>query len=322
MPTALSRRTVVLGLVSALANVAAHAADASSPIRLIVPTPPGSASDAMARAISGPWATQSARAVVVENVAGAGSLIGTGQLARAPKDGLTLGVITSNHTIIPWVFKNVSFDATADFTPIAMLGSIPMMLVASNNIAANTPAELVQLAKSRSTPLAEGLVTGSVYQIASEVFKEQAGIATNRIFYKGSAQITNDLLAGILDVAFVSAQGAAPHIAAGKLKGLAVSTPVRTEIASRIPTLVETGFPKYNVDAWIAIAGPAGLPAESVAARRKEFELALADPQMKKALQLQGIQVRKMSQADLLHFLKDELERNRQVIHRIGIKID
>lgn len=114
----------------------------------------------MARAISGPWAMQSARAVGVENVAGAGSLIGTGQLARAPKDGLTLGVITSNHTIIPWVFKNVTFDATADFTPIAM-----------------------------------------------------------------------------------------PHIAAGKLKGLALNTPVRTEIAPQIPTLVETGFPKYNVDA-------------------------------------------------------------------------
>jgi len=322
MATAPSRRTFVVILASALASLSAHAAEASGPIRLIIPTPPGSASDALARAISGPWGKQSGRSVVVENVAGAGSLIGTAQLARAPKDGLTIGVITSNHTIIPWLFKNLAFDAVADFTPIAMLGSVPMMLVASSHVPATTLAELVQLAKSRSASLAEGLVTGSVYQIASEVFKEQAGINTNRIFYKGSAQITNDLLAAILDVGFVSAQGAAPHIAAGKLKGLAVTSPARTEIVPQIPTLVEAGFPRFNVDAWLAIAGPAGMPAEGVAARRKEVELALADPDMKKALQLQGIQVRKMAQTDMLPFLREELERNRQVVQRIGIKID
>jgi tripartite-type tricarboxylate transporter receptor subunit TctC len=324
MPSVSHRRRFLVGLTSLLAGAAGNgfAADASAPLKLIVPTPPGSAADALARALSVSLGRQSGRGVVVENIAGAGSLVGTQQLARAPKDGLVLGVVSSNHTIIPGIFKNAPFDAIADFEPITMIGSLPMMLVASRNVEASTAAELVKLAKSRSTTLAEGLVTGSVYQIASEVFKEQAGIATNRIFYKGSAQITNDLLAGILDIAFVSAQGAAPHIAAGKLKAIAVNTPTRTEIAPQVPTLAESGFPKFDVDAWLAIVSPAGIPADSAAARRREIEAALAQPEMKKALQMQGIQLRRMTPAQMVDFMKAEVVRNEQVIQRVGVKVD
>lgn len=323
MSTALTRRKLVLWLSSACAYLqVAGAAAETRPLRFIVPTPPGSAGDALARALSISWTKSNGQAVVVDDVPGAGSLIGTAQLARAPKDGLTLGVMSSNHTIIPWVFKNLTFDPMADFTPIGMVGSLPMMLVVNNKIAANSPADLSRFANSSATPLSEGLVTGSVYQIASEVFKEQAGFSTNRIFYKGSAQITNDLLAGILDVAFVSAQGAAPFVAAGKLRGLAVTTAMRTEISPQIPTLHETGFPKFNVDAWLAVLAPGGLSPEVTATRRRELEAALSEPDMMKALQAQGIQGRRMTPDELLRFLHEELARNRQVIQRIGIKIE
>jgi tripartite-type tricarboxylate transporter receptor subunit TctC len=164
------------------------------------------------------------------------------------------------------------------------------MLVANNTVAANTPAELIQLATSAKLPLAEGVVSGTSYQMASEVFKEQAGFATNRIPYKGSAQVINDLLGGTLDSAVVAAQAAAPHVAAGKLKGLAVTTATRADMAPKVPTLAESGFPEYKVDVWIAIFGPAGVAAVEVAARRKEIELALAEPDVKQALQNQGVQ--------------------------------
>ncbi|ANN68276.1 hypothetical protein BAU08_20500 [Bordetella bronchialis] len=305
-----------------LACGSAPAADTTAPIRLIVPTPPGSASDALARAMSAPWGKASGRAIVVENVAGAGTTIGTRQIARAPKDGLTLGVISSNHTLNPWLYKNLPYDPIADFTPIAMIGSVPAMLVANNSLAANTPAELVQLSKSLPKPLAEGVVTGTAYHMASEVFKEQAGLTTNPIPYKGSTQVINDLIGGNLDIAIVAAQAVAPLVAAGKLKGLAVTSAARSDMAPQLPTLRESGLPKYDVDVWLAIAGPGGLSSDQVAARRKEIETALADPDMKNAMQKQGVQPVQMEQARIAPFMQQELERNRAVIQRVGISVD
>jgi len=320
--TSLARRALVFGLMTALAHISVHAADSNHPIRLIVPTPPGSAADALARAVSTPWAKSSGRPIVVENIVGAGTSIGTAKLTRSPNDGLTLAIISSNHTINPWVYKGLPFDAIADITPIAMIGSVPAMLVANNKVAANTPKELEQLAKSAETPLAEGLVSGSAYQMASEVFKEQAGITTNRIPYKGSAQILNDLLGGTLDIAIINAQLAAPQVAAGKLKGLAVTTSVRAGMAPQIPTLRESGYPNYEVEVWLALAGPAGLSAINIAARRAEFETALSAPEMKQAMESQGILPIAKRPDEILPFLKAELERNRAVIERVGMTAD
>ncbi|OZI26306.1 hypothetical protein CAL26_02940 [Bordetella genomosp. 9] len=313
---------IIAGLMMLLAHGSALAADTSAPIRLIVPTPPGSASDALARAMSAPWGKASGHAIVVENVAGAGTTIGTRQLARASRDGLTLGVISSNHTINPWLYKNLPYDPISDFTPIAMIGSVPAMLVANNNLAASTPAELIQLSRSAPKPLAEGVVTGTAYHMASEVFKEQAGVTTNPIPYKGSTQVINDLIGGNLDIAFVAAQAVAPLVAAGKLKALAVTSPIRSDMAPQVPTLRESGLPKYDVDVWLAIAGPGGLAADQVAARRKEIEAALADPDMKNAMQKQGVQPIRMEQAQIAPFMKQELERNRAVIQRVGISVE
>ena len=315
-------RSAIAGLTMLLACGSAPAADTTAPIRLIVPTPPGSASDALARAMSAPWGKASGRAIVVENVAGAGTTIGTRQIARAPKDGLTLGVISSNHTLNPWLYKNLPYDPIADFTPIAMIGSVPAMLVANNSLAANTPAELVQLSKSLPKPLAEGVVTGTAYHMASEVFKEQAGLTTNPIPYKGSTQVINDLIGGNLDIAIVAAQAVAARVAAGKLKGLAVTSAARSDMAPQLPTLRESGLPKYDVDVWLAIAGPGGLSSDQVAARRKEIETALADPDMKNAMQKQGVQPVQMEQARIAPFMQQELERNRAVIQRVGISVD
>lgn len=316
------RRSIALGMVVALAAVNAQAADPSSPIRLIVPTPPGSASDALARAMALPWGKASGRAVVVENFAGAGTTIGTRQIARAPKDGLTLGVISSNHTINPWLYKHLPYDPIADFTPIAMIGSVPAMLVANNRVSADTPAELAQLSKSLPKPLAEGVVTGTAYHMASEIFKEQAGMTTNPIPYKGSTQVINDLLGGSIDIAFVAAQAVAPLVAAGKLKGLAVTTPKRSDMAPQVPTLHESGLPKYDAEVWLAIAGPGGLSAADIAARRREVETALGDPEMQRAMRHQGIQPIRMAQPDIQPFVAQELARNQAVIQRVGITVD
>lgn len=318
----LARRAFALGLAAAIVHVNAEATDRSQPIRLIVPTPPGSAADAMARALSAPWGKSSGRPIVVENIVGAGTTIGTTRLVRAAKDGLTLGIVSSNHTINPWLYKALPYDAIADITPIAMIGSLPAMLVANNNLAASTPAELARLSKASKTPLAEGVVSGTAYHLVSEIFKEQAGFTTTPVPYKGSAQVITDVMGGTLDVGIVPAQAAAPLVAAGRLKGLAVTTAARTSVAPQIPTLAESGFPKFKAEIWLAVAGPAGLGAADIAMRRKEIESALAAPEAQQALQHQGIQAIPMRQPEMLPFLKSDLERNRLVVQRVGITLN
>ncbi|ARP95168.1 tripartite tricarboxylate transporter substrate-binding protein [Bordetella genomosp. 13] len=288
MIAAKAGRAFACGLLLSLAALPAWAADTSRPIRLIVPTPPGSASDALARAMSAPWGKASGRAIVVENVVGAGTTIGTRQLARAAADGLTLGLISSNHTMNPWLYKNLPYDALADFTPIAMIGTVPAILVANPRITANTPSELAALSRSATTPLAEGVVSGTIYHLAGEVFKQQAGVVTNPIPYKGSAQVVNDLLGGILDVGLVAVQSGAPQVAAGKLKGLAVTTAQRSAMAPQVPTLRESGLPDFDVETWMAVVGPAGLGEADVAARRKELAQALADGELQRAMRAQA----------------------------------
>jgi tripartite-type tricarboxylate transporter receptor subunit TctC len=319
---AVSRRTFVLGSLAAWAASGASATDNGRPLRLIVPTAPGSATDALARALSAPWARVSARPVVIDNIAGAGTTIGTGQIARAPKDGNTLGIISANHTINPWLYKKLPYDTVADFTPIAMIGHVPAMLVAGAHVPANSIAELVRLARSLKRPLLEGVVGGTVYQMAGELFKNQAGFATTAVPYKSSAQILTELLAGIVDLGIVPALTAAPQVAAGKLKGLGVTTSARTEFAPEVPTLAESGAPGFKLDVWLAVVGPAGLSAAQAAAFRKEIDLALADPAMKAALRQQGVQPMTVAPADMLPFFRKELERNRQIIQRVGITIN
>jgi tripartite-type tricarboxylate transporter receptor subunit TctC len=305
-----------------LPGAAAWAADPQRPVRLIVPTPAGSAADALARALTAPWARISGRPIVVENVAGAGTTIGTAQLARGARDGLTLGVISSNHTINPSLYRKLPYDPLADFTPILMIGNLPAMVVVNNDVPARTPAELARVTQSARVPLAEGIVSGTAYHLVSELFKDQSGVTSNRIFYKGSAQILNDLLGGTLQIGVVPAQSAAPLVAAGKLRAIAVTTSTRTVVAPQVPTLAESGLPRFEMAIWLAIVGPAGLEAGEVAARRREIEAALLEPEMRSALTHQGIEPVRMSLADMPAFLRSDLERNRAIIQRVGITID
>ncbi|WP_342049992.1 MULTISPECIES: Bug family tripartite tricarboxylate transporter substrate binding protein [unclassified Cupriavidus] len=315
-------RACLAGLALALTCAGAHAAEDGRPIRLIVPTPPGSASDALARALATPWGSASGHPIVVENYAGAGTTIGTRQIARAAKDGLTLGVMSSNHTINPWLYKHLPYDPIADFTPIAMIGTVPSMLVANNRVTANSATELVALARSSRQSLVEGVVAGTSYHLASEVFKEQAGITTSPIPYKGSTQIITDLLGGTIDIAFVAAQAVAPLVATGKLKALAMTGAVRSDVAPQVPTLRESGFPRYNVDVWLAIMGPGGLKPEDVAARRKEVLQALAQPEMIATMRRQGVQPLAMEQAAIIPFIKEELKRNKPIVEKLQISVD
>lgn len=319
---AATRRNFVLGSLAAWAASRSRAADNTRPLRLIVPTPPGSATDVLARALSAPWARVAARPVVIENVAGAGTTIGTAQIARSPKDGNTLGMISANHTINPWLYKKLPYDAVADFTPIAMIGHVPAMLVAAAHVPATSVTELVKLANTLKRPLLEGVVSGTVYQMASELFKDQAGFATTAVPYKSSAQIITELLAGIVDLGIVPAVTAAPHVAAGKLKGLAVTTSTRTEFAPKVPTLAESIVPRFKLDVWLAVVGPAGLDAARATTLRREVELALADPGTKAALRQQGVQPMAVAPGDMLTFFRKELARNREIVQRVGISID
>lgn len=322
MTPSTARRALLLFTAAAVARVGALAAAPGHPIQLIVPTPPGSGSDALARAISAPWSRVSGRPVVVENIAGAGGTIGTTKLVRAANDGLTLAILSANHTLNPWLYKSLPYDALTDVTPILMIGNIPAMLVVSPGVPVDDVAALVRLARSGKRQLSEGVVSGTSYNMASELFKQHAGITTIRVPYKGSNEVLRDVLSGMVDFGFVAAQAAAPLVSAGKLKGLAVTTQARTELAPRIPTIAESGYRDYRMDVWLGVFGPARMSAAEVAARRQELERALAEPDVRQAFQVQGVETIRMTQAEIPPFLKKDAERNRDIIRRAGITLD
>lgn len=308
--------------VSATFCLTTFAATPDQPIQMIVPTPPGSGSDALARAISAPWSRISGRPVVIENVAGAGGTIGTTKLVRSPNDGLTLAMLSANHTLNPWLYKKLPYDALADVTPILMIGSIPAMLVASPRVPADDVARLVSLAKSGKKELFEGVVSGTSYNMASELFKQQAGITTRPVPYKGSNEVLRDLLTGVIDVGFVAAQAATPLVSAGKLKGLAVTSQARTELAPRVATMTESGLPSYKMDIWLGVFGPARMSKADVAARRQELERALAEPDVQRAFQVQGVETLRMNHAEIPAFLQKDMQRNRAIVRSAGMTLD
>ncbi|MDB5885386.1 MAG: transporter substrate-binding protein, partial [Polaromonas sp.] len=248
MNASTSRRTslrLLLSAVSALAlssGLSAHAQGSGKALRIIVPLTTGSTVDTVARAMSVELAKAMGQPVVIENLPGAGGVTGTAQLVRAPKDGQTIAMISSNHAINPSIYKNVPFDAVKDFTPISVFGTVPLVLVVNNSVPAKNTRELVALAKASPGKLNYGSAgNGSVLHLAGELLKEQTGAFITHIPYRGTGPLTTDVMGGQGDMAFLSVTAAAPHIKSGKLRAIGVSTRARSAVLPDVPTLAESG---------------------------------------------------------------------------------
>lgn len=251
----------------------------SKPVRIVVPYPPGGPTDVAARILAQGLQKRTGQNFWIDNRAGAGGMIGAGEVARAAPDGYTLLVNASAHVIYPAIFKTVSFDVLGDFAPISQLVEVPLLMVVSPKVPARDLRELIAHAKSHPGKMSFASAgNGGAPHLAGELFKQMAGIDAIHVPYKGSAPALTDLMGGQVDFMFDSMSSSMRYVQTGKLRAFAVSTSRRSVLAPEVPTVAEAGVPGYELMNWYGLWGPKGMPAPLAARISAEAAATLAEP--------------------------------------------
>ena len=259
-----TRRAALFGLGAAgfAADARAQAGDwPTRPIRILVGYPAGGANDLVARAVAQPLSETLRQPITVENRAGGAGSIAADAAKRADPDGTVLYMMSSAQVLAPALRRDLTYDPVADFAPIGMCASAPYFLVVHESVPARSVAELVALAKARPGALSYASSgVGAGPHLTSSLFMSVAGIEMNHVPYRGDADSLIDLAAGRVQVSFMSVAPTWPHIQAGRLRGLAVSSAERLAMARDIPTVAESGYPGFDMGAWWGLVGPKALP--------------------------------------------------------------
>jgi len=280
------------------------------PIHLIVGFAAGSSGDVAARIVGHKLGELFGQQIVVENRPGASSMIATDYVARSPKDGYTLLFGTIALTINPILMPTKSPDVEKDLAPIVLVGSIPNILVVSKDLNVSSVKELIALAKQKPDELLYGAAgLGSGPQMATELFKQMAGIKMAGVLYPGSAQTVMDLVSGRIQVMFSPASTVLGFIKDGRVKALATSEAQRTSAAPDLPTIAEAALPGYATGLWFGILGPAGTPKPIIDKISEAANKALKDPDVLRQLETQGLNALGGSPEDFGRYIKGESER-------------
>ena len=290
-------------------------------VRFILPNATGSGVDAITRAAQPALSKALGSTVVVDNQPGAGGVVGLQALARSAPDGMTLSVVSNNVVIFPSVIKTLPFDMPGDFTPIAVVGATPIVLVVNpNKVAAKNSPEFVALLKSRPGQLnyASG-GNGTILHLAAEMFLDEAQTQARHIPYKGVGPMVTDLIGGQIDFATVALPSVQQHLASGALKAIGIGTAQRVAAAPTIPTFVEQGLPGYVVEAWFAVIGPKGLPAADVQRVHAAVVAAFNDPGTKEVMAKQGNVINVTPSDKAMPFFRSEMARFAQLVKKAGV---
>ena len=313
----------MLGGLASMAWPAVHA-EPGKTLRLIVPFPPGGSTDILARAIGAKLGAALGQTVVIDNKPGAGGALGAGEAARAEPDGNTLlmghiGVLAVN----PSLYPKLPYDALKSFVPVAWVARVPNVLVVNANAPIKSLADLI--AKARAQP---GKLTyssggnGSAAHISFEYLKLKAGFFMLHIPYRGTAPSVTDLLGGQVDATFTGAPAVLPHVRAGRLRALAVSSPQRLPTLPDVPTVAESGFPGFDADQWYGIVAPAGTSAALVARLNAEINKALQTPAVAQQLAGEGAIPMPGTPKAFADLIASEIPRWAQVVKAGNIKPD
>jgi tripartite-type tricarboxylate transporter receptor subunit TctC len=281
----------------------------SKPVRMVAPFPPGGEIDLVARGIAAKMTESIGQTVVVENVAGAAGAIGSERVAKAAPDGYTLLLgATTTHGINPALNPKLPYDAVKDFTPISLVTTIPQVLVVNSGVPVNTLAEFVQLAKAKPGLTYGSAGNGSPHHLAGALFSNLAGFSATHVPYKGVGPSLVDLVGGQITFMSVGITAADPHIKAGKLRPLALAAPARLA-GIDVPTFSEQGYKGFEVMAWYAVFGPAGMPAEITARLSSEVAKATNSPDFRDRLKSLGATPVGSTSAELAAHVRSEIDR-------------
>ncbi|NRF65445.1 tripartite tricarboxylate transporter substrate binding protein [Aquincola sp. S2] len=288
----IKRATLLLAAALTTATAAA-AGFPDKPVTLVVPYPPGGATDTLARILAKGMGQRLGQTVIVDNKAGAGTAIGAGAVAQALPDGYTL-LISSNttFTVNPALKSKLPYDAQKSFESIGLIGTSPLVLLANPAFPANSVKELVALARAKPGTLAYGSFgNGTTSHLAGEMFKLVTGADLLHVPYKGSAPAMTDLIGGQVQLTFDTNVAALPMIQSRKVKALAVTSAKRSPSMPSVPTVAEAGFPDYEMVPWITIVAPRGLPAAVQQVLGKALADTLADASVRGDLEKTGVDV-------------------------------
>ena len=313
-------RVAVAALLLALAGTASGQYP-TKPVRFIVPSAAGGGTDIIARAISLKLSESLGQQFVVDNRPGAGQMIGIELAARSPADGHTILMAASTLAINPIMYKKVPYDPLRDFAPITQAATLANVIVVHPSLPVKSIAELIAYAKQRPGQLnfaSAGI--GTSPQMSIELLKSMAGIDMVHSPYKGTAPGVVDLLAGQVLVMAPNALTALPHIKAGKLRALAVTSARRSEGLPDVPTVAESGLPGYDSTQWYGVLAPAGTPRDIVARLHDEIVRALRDAEVGKRLAADGAEPVGSSPEEFAAFIKSESEKWAKVAQAAGIK--
>ena len=292
----------------------------SRTVRIIVPYSPGGGTDTLARLFAQKLGQQWNAPVIVENLPGANTNIGSAQAAAAAPDGYTLLVGTPANVFNPALYKDMPYDFKRDFEAVALLGDVPNVLVIHPSVPATTLAEFVAYAKKNPGKLnyaSAGI--GSPQHFSSELFKLAAGVNIVHVPYKGGGPATNDLIAGHVDMMISSAVLAIPHVQGGRVRALAVASPNRLKAAPDIPTAAEAGVQGFNASTWFGLLTRKGTSPAVIEKINKAVLAAMSDPDVVTKLAALGAEPNSMTPAQFQAFIDGEFSMWARVVKEAGI---
>ena len=291
-------------------------------IRIVVPFPPGGATDVVTRIVAQKLTDQFGRQVVAENRGGAGGILGSETVAKAAPDGYTLVMgTTGTHAINASLYPKLSYDPVRDFAPVTRTALLPNMIVAHPSVPAKSVRELIALAKKRPGELTYAS-SGSALYLSGALFTSMAGIELIHVPYKGGGQAMPALLGGEVALSFATVVSSLPHVKTGKLRALGVTSAQRTPAAPEYATVAESGLPGYEAVAWYGVLAPAATPREIVARLNAEIVRALKLPEVQQLLLAQGAETVSDTPEHFAAILKADVAKWSEVVKKSGAKAD
>lgn len=305
------------------AGAALAAGYPDKPVTLVVPYPPGGATDVIARLIAEKLPAAWGQQVIINNRPGAGTTVAAEAVARSPGDGYTLYMTTAAHTISASLYKKLNYDPLKDFAPLTLTSTIPLVLVTAPSLPVKNLDELIAYAKAAPDGLSMASTgNGTPQHLTGELFKAKAGIKLVHVPYRGDAPMLADLIGGQVQMAFVTLSAALPHIQSGKLNAIALAHPRRVDAIAKVPTMAEAGMKDFEAATWFGLFAPSSMPDDLRQKIYQDVSKVVATPEMTRKLQDMGGEVNNSSPQQFQAFINEEARRWAEGVKLSGAQID